>query len=473
MKLTFFGGAGEVTGSNYLLESEPLDPKAKSTKILIDCGLEQAGHYCESSNFEPFPYNPSEIDAVVVTHSHIDHIGRLPKLVKDGFKGAIISTPPAKDFAEELLLDSEHILGKEAEERGKEPFYTVDDVNKALVLWKTVHYHEIKKIKDFQIELFDAGHILGSSFALISAFEPNRDEEGNMTVGAIAKKIVFSGDLGNVPAPLVKDTEVVTEADYVVVESTYGDRLHQDSKTRQDLLEDAIEDTVKSAGTLMIPAFAMERTQELLYEMNALVSEGRIPKVPVFIDSPLAIRLTAIYKKYSHNPEYFDAESLAKLRGGDAIFDFPGLQLTLTTEQSKAINDIPAPKVIIAGSGMSQGGRILHHESRYLPEKKSTILFIGFQVRGSLGRDIFDGAEKVRIFGEEILVRSRVRSIDGYSAHADQEGLLNWLRPMKDGLKKIFVTHGEPEISEKFASAASDKLAVEAEVPKKGESVIL
>jgi metallo-beta-lactamase family protein len=473
MKLTFFGGVGEVTGSNYLLESEPLDPKAKPTKILIDCGLEQAGHYCEASNFDPFPYNPSEIDALIVTHSHIDHIGRIPKLVKDGFKGIIISTPPAKDFAEELLLDSEHILGKEAEERGKDPLYTLDDVDNSLALWKTICYHEIKKIKDFEIELYDAGHILGSSFAVISALEPKKDEAGNIETGSVKKKIVFSGDLGNVPAPLVKDTETVNEADYILIESTYGDRLHQDSKTRQDLLENAIEDTVKSKGTLMIPAFAMERTQELLYEMNALVSEGRIPKVPVFIDSPLAIRLTGIYKKYSNNPEYFDAESLAKLRGGDAIFDFPGLELTLTTEQSKAINDVPAPKVIIAGSGMSQGGRIMHHEIRYLPEKNSTILFIGFQVQGSLGRAIFEGAKKVRIFGEDVAVRCRVRSIDGYSAHADQDGLIAWLKPMKNSLKKIFVTHGEPEISAKFAVSAADRLAIETEVPEKGMSVIL
>jgi metallo-beta-lactamase family protein len=473
MKLTFFGGAGEVTGSNYLLESEPLDPKEKPTKILIDCGLEQAGYFCESCNFEAFPYDPSEISALVVTHSHIDHIGRIPKLVKDGFKGMIISTPPTKDFAEELLLDSEHLLREEAEERGKDPLYTIDNVNNALTLWKTVRYHEIKKIKDFEIELYDAGHILGSSFVVVTANEPKRDESGNIETGAVKKRIVFSGDLGNVPAPLVKDTEVVDQADYVLVESTYGDRMHQDTEIRQSLLEDAIEDTVKSKGVLMIPVFALERTQELLYEMNALVSEGRIPQVPVFIDSPLAIRLTAIYKKYLSNPEYFDAESLAKLRGGDAIFDFPGLQLTLTTEQSKAINDVPTPKIIIAGSGMSQGGRILHHEFRYLPDKKSMILFVGFQVKGSLGREIFEGAKKVKILGGEVAVRSRVRSIDGYSAHADQRGLIKWLYPMKDSLKKIFIIHGEPEISMKFAAAAADRLAVETEVPKKGDSVIL
>ncbi|MCL4406363.1 MAG: MBL fold metallo-hydrolase [Patescibacteria group bacterium] len=473
MKLTFFGGVGEVTGSNYLLESEPLDPKDRPTRILIDCGLEQAGHYCEDSNFEPFPFDLKEIDAVIITHSHIDHIGRVPKLVRDGFKGSIISTPPAKDFAEELLLDSEHILGNEAEAKGREPLYTAVDVEDALGLWKTIRYHEIKKIKDFEIELYDAGHILGSSFVVVSTTESKKDKDGRPVDGAVKKKIVFSGDLGNVPAPLVKDTEIVNQADYVLVESTYGDRLHQDLATRQDLLENAIEDTVNSKGALMIPAFAMERTQELLYEINSLVSEGRIPQAPVFIDSPLAIRLTAIYKKYSNNPEYFDAESLAKLRGGDAIFDFPGLQTTLTTEESKMINDVPMPKVIIAGSGMSQGGRIMHHELRYLPDKNSTMLFIGFQVQGSLGRAIYDGEKKVRILGEEVAVRCRVRSIDGYSAHADQEGLIKWLYPMKDSLKKIFVTHGEPEISAEFAAAASDKLAVETEVPQKGESVIL
>lgn len=473
MKLTFLGGVGNLTGSSYLLESEPLDPNKKPAKILIDCGLEQGGSYCEDSNFKPFPFDPKEIDAVVATHSHIDHIGRLPRLVKSGFKGPIISTPPGKDFAEELLLDSEQLLRNEAEGKGKEPLYNLDDVEKALSLWISIRYHEIKKIKDFEIELYDAGHIMGSSFVVISATEPKKNDDGVVESGAVKKKVVFSGDLGNVPAPLVKDTELVNEADYVLVESTYGDRLHQDLETRQDLLENAIEDTVKSKGALMIPTFALERTQELLYEINSLVSEGRIPPVPIFIDSPLAIKLTTIYKKYSLNPEYFDAESLAKLRGGDAIFDFPGLQTTLTTEESKMINDVPMPKVIIAGSGMSQGGRIIHHELRYLPNKASTILFIGYQVKGSVGRAILDGEKKVRIMGEEVPVRCRVLSIDGYSSHADQEGLLKWLRPMKDSLKKIFVVHGEAEASVKFASMAADQLAVPTEVPSKGESVIL
>ena len=360
MKLTFFGGAGAVTGSNYMLESG-------GTKILIDCGLRQEGHFAERQNFEPFAYSPSEVQAVFVTHAHVDHTGLLPKLVKDGFHGTIYSTPPTRDFAEFLLLDSEHLLAREAEREHKEPIYTVDDVKEVTGHWKTIHYHEEVQIGPFRVKLFDAGHILGSAIVVIEA-------EG--------KRIVFSGDLGNSPAPIIKETETIDHADYCLVESTYGDRIHEDVDKRREFLEDAIEDTVKSGGALVIPAFAMERTQELLYHLNELVEGGRIPKVSIYIDSPLAIKITEVYKKYEN---YFNKETQATVKSGDDILNFPGLHLTLTTEQSKEINSAPFPKVIIAGSGMSQGGRILHHEMRYLPDPKSMILFVGYQSVGSLG----------------------------------------------------------------------------------------
>ena len=456
MKLYFYGGAKTVTGSNYLLESEPYGNPEKPTRILIDCGLFQGTHYGEELNYQPFSYDPKTIDAVFITHAHIDHTGRLPKLIKDGFMGKIYSTAPTKDFAEQLLLDSERLLFKEAESKGLPALYTIEDVNAVMRQWQKLSYHEKIEIGDFEIVFHDAGHILGSSFiSIVSKTE--------------SKKIIFSGDLGNMPAPLVKDTEPLEKADYVLIESAYGNRIHENPGKRKDKLEDAIEDTVKNKGTLLIPTFAMERTQELLYELNDLVEHGRIPPVPIFVDSPLAIRVTAIYKKYSQDPQYMDSEAIALMRKGDAIFDFPRLTLTLTKEQSKSINDVPPPKVILAGSGMSQGGRILHHEMRYLPDPNSILLFVGYQTKGSLGRQIQNGAEKVRIRGEEIPVKCRVITISGYSAHADQTLLMDWLRPVKNSIKKLFIVQGDEEEMSPFAAKIRDEMAIDTEIPELGE----
>lgn len=440
MKLHFYGGVGVVTGANYLLESA-------GEKILVDCGLQQGSHYAERKNFEPFPYDPKEIKAVFITHSHLDHIGRLPKLLKDGFRGEIYSTFPARDFAEVMLLDSEHILSKEAEREKKPPLYSESDVYEVMKSWRGVDYHQPIKFGGFEVKFFDAGHILGSAIIKIKA-------EG--------KTIVFSGDLGNTPPPIVRSTEKIESADYCVMESTYGDRLHERARDRQEMLEDAIEDTVKAGGTLLIPAFAMERTQELLYHMDELFTEGRVPRVPVFLDSPLAIKLTAVYKKYG---KYFNLEASAIVRSGDFL-NFPGLRLSPTTEESKKINDVPPPKIIIAGSGMSHGGRILHHEIRYLPDPKSMILFIGYQAKGSMGRTILDGTESVKIFGEAVPVRCAKKTIGGYSAHADQAQLIDWVRSMKTTLSKVFIVQGEQEVSEILAQKIRDELALDAIVPE-------
>ncbi|MEK7508000.1 MAG: MBL fold metallo-hydrolase [Patescibacteria group bacterium] len=463
MKLTFYGAAGEVTGSNYLLES---GVKGQESRILIDCGLHQGSHYAERQNFEPFPYDPKNIDSVFITHAHLDHIGRIPKLVKDGFRGKIYSTNATKDFAELMLLDSEHILGKEAEREGKSPIYTISDVEKAIGLWQGLEYHQKVTVGNFEIELFDAGHILGSAVIKVVAAA-----EGEPRQGREGKTVVFSGDLGNYPAPIIQPTETINfPADYCILESTYGNRIHENVDKRREMLEDVIEDTVKAGGTLLIPAFAMERTQELLYHLNQLFEGGRVPRIPVFIDSPLAIKLTAVYRKYESS---FNKETLSVIRSGDDILNFPGLKLTLATEESKEINWVPPPKIIIAGSGMSQGGRILHHEMRYLPDSKSTILFVGYQAVGSLGRHIMDGASEARIMGESVAVRCKKVVIPGYSAHADQPLLLKWLSPMRTTLKKVFLVHGEENSSEALGQKIKDELAVLAETAKLGETVEL
>lgn len=447
MKLTFAGGAERVTGACYLLESG-------DARILIDCGLNQGNRFLEEENFAPFNFDPKTVDALFVTHSHIDHIGRIPPLIKAGFKGIIYSTAPTKDESYELLLDAHHLMEKESQE-GQKLLYEVSDIDDALAIWKPIHYHRPLKIKEMEIELYNSGHVLGSA---------------SIKVTVEGKIIVFSGDLGNIPAPLVKDTEYVSYADYALVESAYGNRVHESVLERKSILEDLIEDTFKSAGTLMIPAFAMERTQELLFELNDLIENRRIPRVPIFIDSPLAIKLTEIYRKYAGDAEFFDTEALMMMKGGKNIFDFPGLRLTLTKEESKQINEVKPPKVIIAGSGMSNGGRILHHEVRYLSDPSSGILFVGFQAEGTLGRQILNGAKQVRIMGQTVQVNCHVKAIGGYSAHADQPLLLKWVGSMRDGLKKVFVVQGEPDQSGPLAAKIKDNFAVDAMVPELGQS---
>lgn len=437
-----------MTGANYLVQTD-------TTKILVDCGLTQGGYFAEKQNFEKFPYEPASIQAVLVTHAHVDHTGKIPKLYKEGFKGTVYSTLPTKDFAELLLLDSEHILANEAEREHVGPLYSTEDIIAVMEHWKGVKYHEPLTVGDISVEFFDAGHILGSATIKVSA-------EG--------KSIIFSGDLGNSPNPIIKPTELMPEADYCVLESTYGDRIHENSDRRIEDLEDVIEETAKRGGALLIPAFAMERTQEILYHIHQLFEDGRIPKERVFLDSPLAIKVTVVYKKYEN---YFNKETETIVSSGDDILNFPELTLCLTTEQSKAINDVPNPKIIIAGSGMSQGGRILHHERRYLSDPNSTMLFVGYQTYGSLGRRILDGEKQVKIFGEEIQVKAQIRNLSSYSAHADQLQLVNWVYPQRERLQKVFVVQGEPEASQVLAQKLRDELAVDAQIPKEGEEIVL
>ncbi len=439
MKLTFCGGVSEVTGANYLLESG-------DTKILVDCGLHQGSHFSEEHNWDPFSaYNVKEITAVISTHAHIDHTGLLPRLVKAGFHGKVFSTPPTKEFANLLLLDTEHVLLDEAEKFNRPVLYGVREIEELMNHWEVAPYHQEITIGPMKVTFYNAAHILGSSIVLVEV-------EG--------KRIVFSGDLGNSPAPIIGVTEKLEEVDYCLVESTYGNRLHP--PLPEGAVEDIIEETAKAGGVLMIPAFAMERTQKLLFDINELVENGRIPKIPVFLDSPLAIKVTSVYKNYQ---DYFDQETRHLLKGDNLLFDFPGLKSTLSVDESKSINEVRPPKIIIAGSGMSQGGRILHHEKRYLSDPKNTILFMGYQSGQSLGAKIQRGDKVVKIHREEVPVRCRVKSLGGYSAHADQGQLIEWLRPMRLSLRKVFVVQGEQEASAALAQKAINDLAVQAEIP--------
>ncbi|MYE38400.1 MAG: MBL fold metallo-hydrolase [Candidatus Spechtbacteria bacterium SB0662_bin_43] len=447
-RLTFCGGARSVTGSNYFLET-------KNSKILIDCGLTQGGEHCPDVNWRAFLYDPSTIDAVLVTHAHADHLGLVPRLVNKGFKGAIYATKPTLGFAPVMLADSQEIIAKECKNKHQEPLYSQEDVKQCEQFFHPVEYKEMVHITpDIRVRFRDAGHILGS--ASIEAWITEDEHE---------KKFVFSGDLGNPPTPLLAPIDYIEDAEHVLMETTYGDRMHEDKEERLYLLKHVIEDTVQKNGVLMIPSFALERTQEILFELNHLVENAIVPPIKVFLDSPLAIRATEVYKQSN---EFFNRKATNLILNGDDIFDFPNLSLTLTTEESKAINDVPPPKIIIAGSGMSNGGRILHHEMRYLPSPQNTILFIGYQAHGTLGRAIIEGHDEVTILGESIPVNARIESIGGYSAHADQNGLLRWISAINQGnnLKKVFCVQGEEEAATVFADIIKSELKVEATVPQ-------
>lgn len=452
IRLSFYGGAQEVTGACYLFETD-------HARILIDCGMFQCPRFCEKKNVEDFPFDPASIDALIVTHSHIDHIGRVPKLARHGFRGRMYSTHPTRDFADLMLRDSLGILEKEARSQDENVFYGEADIDKALSLWEGKKYGEEFFIKDTRVRLKNAAHILGSAIV-----------ELTVGSGTDVKTIAFTGDLGNSPTPLLDPLEYIEGTQFLVIESAYGDRVHEDRTQRKIKLERVIEDTFGHGGTLMIPAFSLERTQELLYEFNELAENRRIPRVPVFLDSPLAIKATRIYRNY---PLYFNEEAQALIRSGDDLFRFPGLQMTERTEESKGINEVPSPKIIIAGAGMMQGGRILHHAKRYLPDSKNTLLFIGYQAAGSVGRRLYDGADSVQIHGETVPVRATIKAIGGYSAHADSDALFDFVEHTADTLQKTFVVQGEPAAALYLVQRIRDNLGVDAVAPRYGESFTL
>lgn len=450
--LSFFGGAQEVTGACYMLDTG-------ATKLLIDCGLFQCPRFCERKNEQPFPFVVDTLDALILTHAHVDHIGRVPKLARENFHGKIYSTKPTKDFAAIMLSDSLGVLEKEARSENRVPFYSEEDIAKALSLWEGVEYYHSFQVGDATITLRNAGHILGSALVEIEVFSGGRKT-----------KIVFTGDLGNSPNPLIAPADTIADARHLIIESAYGNRVHEGIGERTQKFERIIEDTLTKGGVLMIPAFSLERTQELLFELNDFFENNRVPRVPVFIDSPLSIKATAIYRNYQR---YFSADARKILEVDDNLFNFPGLMLTETTEESKAINEVPAPKIIIAGAGMMQGGRILHHARRYLSDSKSTLLFIGYQAKGSMGRRLIDGAEEARIMGEYLAVNATIKAIGGYSAHADAGALYAFVEHSKSTLKSVFVVQGEEEAAGALAQRIRDNLAINTRVPAFGEKAVL
>lgn len=447
INLKFCSGVGSVTGANFLLT---LSDGTKTTKILVDCGLIQGEKVAQAENREEFGYVASEIDMLFITHAHLDHVGRIPKLVKEGFNGKIYSTPETMALAALILEDAVGLLEKEAKNEGVLPLYEIQDMRKAFTLWQTISYHsETSFPEGFSIYLRDAGHILGS--AMIQFTCEN-------------KKIVFTGDLGNTPTPLLKDTEAITGADYVIMESVYGDRNHEPKDERRKKLELAIKTSIDRQGTLVIPAFSLERTQVILYELNKLVETKVIPNIPVYVDSPLATKITDIYKG---STALFNERAQGEIRGGDDIFNFPHLSFTVSGDASRSIDHAKSPKIIIAGSGMSVGGRVLHHEELYLPDPKNTILLVGYQTLGSVGRHLLDGAKKVSIHGKEIKVRAKIETILGYSSHKDSDHLLEFAATAQDTAKRIFVAMGEPKASLFLAQKIRDNLGLDALYPER------
>lgn len=455
--ITFLGATRNVTGSRFLLADD-------TTRILIDCGLYQEREFTPR-NWDRFPVDPSTLDAVLLTHAHLDHSGYLPRLIADGFRGSVYCTEATADLVSILLEDSARIQTEDAafkkrrhqRERRKGqhpeiPLYTVDDAFNAISQLSPVTYGDTVRIGAFAATFADAGHILGSATLKIEFND---------------RSIVFSGDLGRVAGPLLHDPHPYAHADYVVIESTYGDREHGKTENAADVIARTINETVKNRGNVLIPSFAVERAQDLLYMLRGMVESKRIPHLVFFVDSPMATDVTKVFERY---PELLDNELSDLLNDGDSPFRFPGLNFTKTVDDSKAINNIHGTAVIIAGSGMCTGGRIKHHLVNNIEDPNSAVLFIGYQARGTLGRLLVDGAASVRIQGRPHDVRARIVQVDGMSAHADVHGLQHWLDQLQHPPTKTFVVHGEEEAALAFAQQLVDDHGWDAVAPQYGES---
>jgi metallo-beta-lactamase family protein len=480
VKLQFCGAARTVTGSNYYLDTGKY-------KIVVDCGAFQGSDSLKKMNYDEFPYEPSEIDFVLVTHGHFDHVGRLPMLVKQGFTGRFICTTATKEIAEIILLDSAHLQkedhkrwlarakkskkytakdyhkdnGEMPDAHGNayethEPLYNEEDVIKTMQMFETYDYGKSVQLADgLEIRLRNSGHIIGS--ASIEIWAENAAGQ--------TRKVVFSGDLGQPGARIIKDPDMIREADYVVVESTYGNRLH---KSKDETLIEflaILKEAQQEGGNILIPTFAIERTQKILYELNLFVENKLLKGLEVYLDSPMAIRATEVFKKH---PELYDEDARRLLEKGDDPFNFPGFEVSMDVEASKRLIN-KKNVAIMAGSGMCTGGRIVHHLANNISKKNTHLIFVGYQVQGTLGRKIIEGEPRVRIKGTQYEVHAHVHTLGGFSAHADERDLRYWLRGFGHSPKKIFVTHGEGETAVNFGHNIEQELDIKTEIPKMNE----
>ena len=470
MKITFLGAAKTVTGSNFLVE-------AAGKKFLVDCGMYQGKATEEKDNDDPFLFNPNEIDFMLLTHAHIDHSGRIPKLYNEGFRGDVIATKATCDLCGIMLPDSGHIQEMEIEWKNRKrkregkpelpPLYTAEEALKSLEIFKGVKYDEIIEIdENIKVRFNDAGHMLGSSIIEVWVNENGKNE-----------KAVFTGDIGNNDIPLLASPTMIESADYLVMESTYGSRLHMRNDDKAEIFLKVVSETLDNGGTVVIPSFAVGRTQEIVYELNKLKDlrtdeeflrqYETLMKVPVFVDSPLAISATEIFRQ---NMDLFDDDVKEAMEKGDNPLEFPGLQFTRTADESKALNESSRSSIVISASGMCEVGRIKHHLKHNLWNPKSTILFVGYQAPGTLGSKLVNGEKKVKIFGEEIAVNARIEYIEGYSGHADQQWLLNFIYSFIDKPKQIFLVHGEEEAQEVLKEKILETTGISVTIPDFGET---
>ena len=455
MKIQFLGAARSVTGSCYLVETQ-------NVRFLVDCGLFQGSKAIKERNYASFVFDPTQIDFMLLSHAHIDHSGMIPKLYHHGFKGPIYCTAATADLCEVMLPDSAHIQEMEVERKNRKnsragnpqinPIYTVEDAEECIKLFRRASYTETLTITPgITVRFQDAGHILGS--ALIEIWV---HEEGQET------KMVFSGDVGNYNRPLMKDPTVIETADYLFLESTYGNRLHKTLKDVKEDFREIIVRTLGRGGNVIIPAFAVERTQDLIYTLSLLVKEQAIPKVPIIIDSPLAIRATEIFRRHLKD---LDSDTQDMIKSGHNPFEIPGLRYSMTADESKALNELKGGAIIISASGMADAGRIKHHLKHNLWRPESSIVFVGYQAEGTLGRRLLEGDKKVNIHNEEVVVRAEIYNLEGFSGHSDQDNLLRWVKRFRVGPGCIFLVHGEEEASENLARLIAEQTKIPTRIP--------